>query len=233
MSKQTPFQLISKVLKEKSSMKQDIHDTTLEIFKLFKKELITISQKLNKEVNEIDSRLKVEFKDSGLYTAEIKFAGDILVFYMHTNIFKFDNNNPIAKTSYAKENENRLYCGMISVYNFLADSLKYNRINDLGYMIARIFINNEKHYFVEGKRQLSFLYNKFETEIIKPESMRAIIESAILYTIEFDLLTPPYSQQQEVTVNELQETTRNMMIKTGKRMGFTFQADTDQIDIKS
>ena len=31
----------------------------------------------------------------------------------------------------------------------------------MGYCIGRIFINKENHYFVEGKRQLGFLYNDF------------------------------------------------------------------------
>ena len=44
----------------------------------------------------------------------------------------------------------RTYCGVINMYNFLSDSFKYNRENDLGYLIGRMFINKE-NTFVEGK----------------------------------------------------------------------------------
>ena len=43
-------------------------------------------------------------------------------------------------TSYVKEDKNRSYCGVIHLYNFLADSFKYNRLNDVGYLIGRVFI---------------------------------------------------------------------------------------------
>jgi len=84
------------------------------------------------------------------------------------------------------------YCGIIYIYNFLADSFKYNRLDDLGYLIGRIFINRENHYFVEGKRQMGFLYNNFGTAVIDKKALRAIIETAIMYAMEFDLLVPPY-----------------------------------------
>jgi hypothetical protein len=54
-----------------------------------------------------------------------------------------------------------------------------------------------------------------------------IIESAVLYTINFDLLTPPYNNIKEVTVQEFRAALDPMQIKTGKRLGFKFQADTD------
>jgi len=34
---------------------------------------------------------------------------------------------------------------MISIYNFLSDSFKFNRVNDIGYLIARVFTNKENH----------------------------------------------------------------------------------------
>ena len=66
---------------------------------------------------------------------------------MHTNTFSFDKSHQIWNSSYVKEDEYKAYCGVINVYNFLSDSFKYNRANDLGYMIGRLFINKEKHFF--------------------------------------------------------------------------------------
>ena len=117
---------------------------------------------------------------------------------------------------------------MITIFNFLADSFKYHRTNDIGYLIGRVFINNESHYFLEGKREIGLLYNNFPTSIISKSAVRQIIESAMMYTINFDLLTPPYENMKEVSVSEMQYTIDNMPIKTGKRLGFRFYADTDQ-----
>jgi hypothetical protein len=97
-------------------------------------------------------------------------------------------------------------------------------------MIARIFVNSELHYFVEGKRQLGFLYNDFAKKKMDKSAMKNIIESAIIYALDFDLFTPPFEEMQEVSVSQILEVSENMRIKTGKRLGFRFQADSDQID---
>jgi hypothetical protein len=107
----------------------------------------------------------------------------------------------------------------------LADSFDYNRSNDLGYCIARIFINRDLHYFIEGKREIGLLYNNFPTSILSKKEIASIVDSAILYTLNFDLLTPPFDQMKEVTVQEMKTQLDTMSIRTGKRIGYRFQAD--------
>ena len=135
-------------------------------------------------------------------------------------------DHEVMKFSYIKEDKTRSYCGIIHIFNFLNDSFKYNRIDDVGYLIGRVFINKEKHYFIEGKREVGLLYNNFPDAIINDEAIQSIIESSILYTINFDLLTPPYDNMKEVTVEEMLNVREKMQIRTGKRLGFKFQADT-------
>jgi hypothetical protein len=114
---------------------------------------------------------------------------------------------------------------MISIYNFLADSFKYDRSNDIGYLIGRIFVNKDLSYFIEGKREIGLLYNHFGKEVLNEETARKIVESAIQYTINFDLLTPPYDSRKEVTVEEMKSLMSSLALRTGKRLGFRFQAD--------
>ena len=230
MAKPTGKELILKVLKEKSSLKQDVFHKNISVFDQLKAVVKEVSADLKKEAVKIDSRIIVDYREKGPYEIELKVAGDVLFFHMHTNVFEFDKSHPIWKTSYVRSMPSRSYCGMINIYNFLADSFKYNRVTDVGYMIARIFINNEFHYFVEGKRQLGFLYNDFPDKIIDKQSLRNIVESAIIYALDFDLFTPPFDEMQEVSVSQILETSENMSIKTGKRLGFRFQADSDQIE---
>ena len=92
-------------------------------------------------------------------------------------------------------------------------------------MIGRVFINREMHYFIEGKREIGLLYNNFNTSRINKTSITGLIRSAMMYTINFDLLTPDFNNVKEVTVAEMQDTIDRMTIRTGKRLGYRFQAD--------
>lgn len=222
-------ELILATLKEKACLKQVVFKNTIAVFQDFKTEAEKLTLELKEEMHEVDKDVVVDFINKGDYEFHIKFGGDILVFFMHTNVFDFDKSHPIWASSYTKEDELRAYCGMINVYNFLADSFKHNRINDSGYLVARLFVNKDLHYFVEGKRQLGALYNDFVNNVVNNEKIRSIIESSILYSMDFDLLTPPYENMAEVSVNDVIQVTNAMNIKTGKRLGFKFQADNNNI----
>lgn len=226
----SPKDLIIKTLREKSVVKQDVFHQTIRVFNDFKNELKEIAEELSKKIESADKRLEIKFTDKSEFEAELRVAGDVLVFYMHTNVFDFDKSHPIWKTSYIKEKELNSLCGMINVYNFLNDSFKYNRVRDVGYLIARIFVNRELHYFVEGKRQLGFLYNDMVNSVLDKKAIRNIIESAILYCLDFDLFVPKFDEVKEVSVQEMLEASSGIQIKTAKRLGFRFSADTDGID---
>ncbi|HPE86961.1 MAG: hypothetical protein EOL88_00370 [Bacteroidia bacterium] len=217
-------------LKEKGQLKQDVYDNTLSAFGLLKSTAEELATKYHEM--EIDSlgRVPFEFHDRGGFEFEIRFGGDILLFMMHTNVFELPRDHELFKTTYLKEDKSRSYCGIINIYNFLGDSFKYNRLNDLGYLIGRIFINKDKHYYLEGKRELGLLYNNFESDLFDQPHIQQIMQSAIEYTINFDLLTPPYQAVQQITVYDIRATLDNMQLKTGKRLGFKFQADTKEVD---
>lgn len=214
-----------KALTDKGSLKQYVYSTTFNMFKQFQ----ILAKKL---VNEYqvwaqDNPKKVifEYKDKGEFEFELRFAGDVLIFLMHTNVFEIPRDHEVMKTSYIKGDKTRSYCGVINIYNFLSDSFKYDREEDVGYLIGRIFINKEKHYFIEGKREIGLLFNNFPNATIDKENIRSIIESAIMYTINFDLLTPPYDTVKEMSVTAVKDALNNMNIRTGKRLGFKFNAD--------
>jgi len=214
-------------LSEKALMKQKVYDNTKVVFNTLKEvlneKLLDYNRSLKKKQN--DKRILLEYKDRGKFEAQLKVAGDMLVFSMHSNIFDFDQGHGIWKTSYVKNNRMNAYCGIINIYNFLSDSYKYNRVEDLGYLIARIFINKDFHYFLEGKRQLGFLYNDFENAEINKEVIHEIIDSAILYSMEFDLLVPPYENVKIVSIAQMNKKIESSKTKTGKRLGFQFNTD--------
>ena len=162
-------ELMFNLVKEKSVLKQDVFNNIILNFKVLKQVLKEVCDDLSTRISKVDERVIIEYKETGEFEAKVRVAGDLLIFQMHTNVFKFDRENSLWKTAYLNENDNRGYCGIINIYNFLNDSFKYNRYNDLGYLVGRIFINHENHFMVEGKRQLGFLYNDFVNHILDKE----------------------------------------------------------------
>ena len=230
MDEKATQDLIFQTVKDKSVLKQDVFNNIILNFKILKQVLKEIGDDLRARIESVDERVIVEYKNTGEFEAQLRVAGDVLIFHMHTNVFKFDSQNSLWNTSYFKENGNRGYCGLINIYNFLNDSIKYNRENDSGYMIGRLFVNAENHFMVEGKRQMGFLYNDIINSVIDKDKMKAIIQSAVLYTLDFDLFIPPYDKVKEVSVFEIQQLSDKLKLKTGKRLGFQFTADSDSIE---
>ncbi len=226
MEKKDASSLILDTLAEKSAIKQKVNANTVQAFKSLKKILKFLIANYRKQLPP-ELRQGLEFRDRGPFEAEIRVAGDLLIFTMHSNVFSFDRSHQVWKTSYVQKDEMAQYCGIINIYNFLADSFIYNRFDDIGYLIGRIFINKDNHYFVEGKRQLGFLYSDFANAEIDTKILRDIIQSAILYCLNFDLLVPPFENMQNVTVQQMQEKLSMSKIVTGKRMGFKFYADEE------
>ena len=213
------------LLKTKSVLKQKIFDNTYETFGLLKEVLSEVSEEFNPPLAKLDNRVTVEYINRGMFEAQLKVAGDMLVFSMFTNAFEFDRSHPIRKNSHVADNPYNSICGMISIYNFLNDSFRYNRSGDLGYLIARMFINRDFFYFVEGKQQMNNWVNHFGTATISKEILREIVESAILYTINFDLLVPPYDSVKIITLEQMNSKIDSARFQTGKRLGFTFNSD--------
>jgi len=221
------FQKIIGEVKNKACLKQLIYRNTLKSFKQFKmiaQEMITA---LQAEAVDLADDVTLDFNEKSAFEFEVKIGGDILLIYMHTNVHAFENNHPMWKTSYVRENNDRNYCGVIYIYNFLADSFKYNRVNDIGHMIGRVFINKDQHFFVEGRRQLNFLFNDFINQKIELKYIQSILEQAILYSMSFDLTVPPYKQSQFISVGEVLQDSSTMRIKTAKRLGFKFSFDDE------
>jgi len=212
-------------LKEKSVLKQKVFDNTANAFLTVKEILKGLSKDVNGKLTGVDPRIRIEYTDRSNFDAQLKVAGDMLLFSMHSNIFQFDREHPAWKTSYIQKNKNNAYSGIINIYDFLADSFKYSRLDDLGYLVARIFINHEKQYFVEGKRQMGTLFTNFGSEEISKEALQKIIYTAVQYSLEFDLLVPPYDTVKIASVGQVESKIQNSKIVTGKRLGFQFNSD--------
>ncbi|HAQ21031.1 MAG TPA: hypothetical protein DCR40_17625 [Prolixibacteraceae bacterium] len=210
----------------KTNLKQEVYRKSISSFALLKEVLKELADDYRQKLKDkVDDNVLPVYQEKGPFEAEFRIGGDMLIFSMHSNVFVFNREHPIWKLDYIKANPMNSYCGVFNIYNFLADSFKYNRMEDLGYLIARIFVNRENHFFVEGKRQSSELVKDFGSDEMTKEYMKEIIETAVQYAIDFDLLVPPYDQVKIATVEQMNAEINHSRIQTGKRLGFKFNSD--------
>ncbi|MBD3635790.1 MAG: hypothetical protein HUJ25_00495 [Crocinitomicaceae bacterium] len=228
MSTKEERDILLGLLKNKSGHKQDVFENTKDWFDVLKKEMEGCIGSLRTKLK--DERIRFRFEDKGRGEARLYIGSDVLVFHMHSNVFKLPSHDYSHQTSYVQKNPMNAYCGIINVYDFLADSYEYNRPNDIGYLICRIFINKDNHFKVQGKGKLGLMYKNFMHQELSAETLQEIILRISIYALDFDLLTPPYKTVSQVSVAELDELSSHPKLKTGKRLGFKFKSD---IDVKS
>lgn len=213
---------ILSLLKQKAGTKQAVYRKTKSVFADFQKALIEKANKLQSEMKKHDKSIKIAYSSKGTFEAQLKLSGETLLFHMHSNVFDFPSNHAIHKTKYVKEDPLRSFCGVINIYSFLSDSLKYNRLNDEGYLVGRIFVNQEKHFFVEGEKQLGFLFTDFQNQSINKKDIMGIINAAMICVLNDDLMIPNFKQVQTVLVHQILQMSNNQKIKTAKRLGYKF-----------
>ena len=217
---------ILETIVSKSTLKQKVFDNTFATFNDLKETLLEMASEMDDQLDGLlDRRVRLEYRDRGKFEAQIQVANDLLIFQMHTDVFEFEPNHVIWQNPYVQTDRDNSYCGVINIYNFPSDSFKFNRNADEGYLIGRIFINREKCYFVEGKQQTSMRPMQFGKAEIDSEALVRILESAIYYALNFDLLLPSYDDNKRVTVDQFNTKLDNSKFVTGKRLGYDFDVD--------
>lgn len=214
---------IVQAITQKSNLGQKVFDNTFCALTLVKEILHEMDSELDDELDgKIDERVRIEYRDRGKFEAQIQIASDILIFSMQTSVFNFPAGHPVWDTGHASEDRNNAYCGIINIYNFLSDSFKYNRVNDEGYLIGRIFVNRNEYVFTEGSPKLPLGVDSFGSAKLAKETVKSIVESAIECALNFDALIPPYEISKTVTVEQFNTRFESTKTQTGKRLGYGF-----------
>jgi len=209
---------ILQVLLDKSVLKQDISNDTEKVFALLKSHIKIELAELQKSVT--DKRVRLSFHEKGEAEIHVYVGSDVLVFTLHSNVFRLPDSNALWGTSYFKEDENHGYFGVIYIYNFLAQSFLQNRLNDSGYLIGRILINHERHFLVEGKGTLGRLFQDPQNMELNEQIIGLIVQLSFHYALTFDLLVPPFEVMEELSVAQIQQIGDELKLKTAKRLGF-------------
>ncbi|GJM27603.1 MAG: hypothetical protein DHS20C17_02380 [Cyclobacteriaceae bacterium] len=214
---------ILRQLKEKAGIKQLVYRNTLKAFEQMRDQGRQISDELREIVNQMDSSIAIEYEELGEFEFRLKFGGDILIFYMQSNIITFKDDFPLMQRPSIAEDPSRRYFGHITIYNFLADSIKYSRLNDPGYLIARMLINKENHFYVEGSGQLNFLFQDLEQNLITSDWLRLIIEKSMSEAMDKDLIGANYPDIRFITLK--QKLNQNLVAIRGEKIGFQLSTE--------
>ena len=209
---------IRNLLENKSVLKQDISDETLKVFR-------NLKLAIEKEIDEIkpfilDKRVRLNAEARGDNEIKVMIGSDALVFQMHSNVFLLDDDHAAWNYDYLKKTPENGYFGVIHIYNFLADSFIYNRINDSGFLIGRIFVNRESRMMVEGKGQLGFLFKDPSENICTSEVLKHLAQVSFAHALDFDLMTPPFEVIEEISLGQILAISADLQMKTSKRLGF-------------
>lgn len=216
-------EIIIKKLKTKACLKQNVFRSTQLIFEELKTICSNIADELNNKLPaDVDENVRLVFTDKSPFEFRLKFSGDTLVFQMHSNVVTLPEQHPVIQSDYIQEDFTRAYFGSIRVYDFLSDTIKYNRYQDAGLLMARLLVNKEKHYHIESGIEFSALRQNIGKNVLNEKNMRFLIEDAIINAIEIDLMAPNYQDIQLITY---ESHTVNNMGDAGSKLGFQMSAN--------
>lgn len=215
---ETNQKTILDLLKSKSALKQDIADNTHQAFLQIKKILEGEMMELRGQVE--DERVRVNVLEKGDHELQVMIGSDALFFQKHSNVFRLEESHPLMQDEEIRSNTDLQYFGMINIFNFLADSVLYNRFNDSGFLIGRIFVNKNLELFVEGRGQLDFLFKRPQENPISDQILKHIIQCSFSFALDFDLIMPDYESMEEVSLHQILAISNELQLKTSKRLGF-------------
>jgi hypothetical protein len=220
-----PIELIRSMLETKSTAKQITYKNLLDAFVILSTEAHRVIDELIKKSKPVDVDVTVEFVEVNEHEFHVKLAGDLLVFVLHTNIVSLPPDHPVMSDPYLLAKEVNRYFGQIMIYNFMSDSFKFNRANDPGYLLARLLINHEARYIIEGNGRLGALFNTVSSGPISEIELNVLIKIALTMAIENDLVASPFPQVQFITVHQKNEKTQEL--GGGQKIGFRMSFENE------
>ena len=208
-------------LHQKSVTKQAIYRNTKATFDRMKVIAQDIVKKLTTRITKKDADVIIEYTNISEFEFHVKFSGDLLMFIMHTNIITFPEDYELMRNDYIEEDFRRRFFGHIMAYNFMADTIKYNRIDDPGYLVGRMLINIDRHFVIEGVKQMELPYDRIAQNVINNKTLRLIIESAMVAAVNNDLMGQDVSELERITLKQKQENVITLPRKVGFQVSST------------
>ncbi|WP_324676868.1 hypothetical protein [Hymenobacter sp. GOD-10R] len=209
-------------LTQKATAKQEVYRNTQAAFTLLRQVAQKVVNEVSGKLNPVDSSVVIEYRPVNEMEFHIKFSGDLLMFVLHSNIVTFPEEYGPMTSDYVKADFRRRFFGHLMIYNFMADSIKYQRLHDTGYLVGRMLINIENHYFLEGVEQLEMPTQDLVHDIVTETTMRLLVESAMIAAVNNDLLAQPMEDIDKITLKQKLE---NQQVCHPTKVGFSFARD--------
>jgi len=224
-AQQDPIKHIAEVIQNKSAVKQQTYRNLCKSFKQLEKEARKVVKQVKASIVSKDDDIVLSVTKINNQEFHVHIAGELLVFLLHTNVIVLDEAHGYSKSEYVQQDKNRKYLGQINIYNFMADSFKYNRLNDPGYLIARLFINVESHFLVEGERQLNFMFENVSSNPITGTDLDIISQLTISQSLDNDLVTSSFPSIRVISLNQKIE--KSQQLGGGHKIGFQMSYQSD------
>lgn len=217
LNSEDPVKYIKDMLESKSTAKQLAFKHICWAFSVLEAEARKLIDELKRRAKPGDPDVTVEFNTIHEHEFDVKLAGDMLIFVMNSNIVTFEDSHPIINEEYTKSREVNRYFDQIMIYNFMADSMKFNRGTDPGYLLARIMINHEKRFFIEGEKDL-VEYNLISKEPLTEKDLQYLVKVVLKMAIENDLVAPAFTEVKSITVNQKKD--HSLELGGAQKIGF-------------
>lgn len=226
LNSEDPINFIKYLLESKSTAKQTAYKHICRAFSILEEDSKRVVDELKRRAQPSDKDVTVDFNIINVQEFNVKLAGDMLIFVLGTNIVTLEESHPVMKEEYIRDNEVNRYFGQIMVYNFMAESLRYNRTNDPGYLLARMMINHENRYFIEGERELES-YNRISEGPITDGVLEKVVKIVLKMAIENDLVAPSFTEVKAITLNQKRD--HNLELGGAQKIGFkmSYEQKTD------
>ena len=205
------------LLQDKAITKQYAYKNVYQVFNDFKSCANNVVNAINENKNLAAHQVDVIMTDVNEFEFHIKMGGELVVFLMQTNIYQIPFSHSLFKSKYISEDKSRSYFGQILVYNYLADTIKYNRQQDTGYLLARFFVNNDMHFYIEGVKNLNYTHPDIKRNEVNDDIIEDFILDAVQLSIETDLVTSSFKESFTLTLSQKNEFVSEFV---GKKVGF-------------
>lgn len=219
-----PLIYLKNKLSSKAKLKQKVWKNAIRFFDGLKMEAEAVILELT-EKDRDDDGIRLEFKAISDFEFHVYFGSDLVVFSLQTNIITFDSSHYLMQNKYLQQDIDLTFFGQILIYDFMADSLLYNRTEDTGYLLGRILVNRDNHFMIEGVRDLHYLFEGIEKAVGSKENNQLLIYKSLAVAIDSDLLAPDFKQLQFTTLGVRMKADREL--GHGAKIGFQLSTNDD------
>lgn len=212
---------IYETLRGKSALNKKVLSETQRAFHLLRERAEKTALRLREIIVSQKDEAEAKVDDGGEYMFTIEIGPDIIAFSNMQDVSAPSGDMPSLKTPYVQEDPSRAYFGQILVYNFLTSSYVQRRMQDPGYMVARILVNKDGFFTVEGVGKVAEPFADLASCQVDATNMQKVVESCILASLAIDLMMPPADQ---IQIIPLEAQMASGMVQEMEKVGFRVNA---------